>query len=199
MNFSFWNSLITRYRLGLNVVESTSHFHCSFAVKGWLRRARHHLVPTQSNWSELGRSGRSAPKQFGPSPHASLVCSKRPSLVLCFPRFCWIESELMWLSYRFWSGSIEGWQLGDLLAVRWIATSSCQHTVQVRLCLVSWLQKASTTLIIYFVYRKKSDITLTKFPFKISKTDRPYILILSSIMDHCHHYILFFCAGGEQQ
>lgn len=32
---------------------------------------------------------------------------------------------------RFWSGSAEGRQPGDLLAVRWIPTSLSQHTVQV--------------------------------------------------------------------
>lgn len=64
---------------------------------------------------------------------------------------------VVWPIIRFWSGSAERRQPGDLLAVRWISTSFSQHTIS-----VLWFKR---------VFKERIQVT-TKFTFVLFRLRR---------------------------
>lgn len=103
-----------------------------------------------------------------------------------------LKSEVISFIYRFRSGSVEGWQLGDLLAVRWITTSSSQHTVQVTLrvvlCLLSLLNLSYNLFCPAKEIWHNNGIILGN----TSVADSQHNLIFSSILHSCQLCLLFY-------
>lgn len=150
-----------------------------YVVKEWPLQPKRHRVQTQSSWRGQGRFGRLAPRQSGRFHPANPV-SYRPNVLT--ERILNHETHfsprvfVLWPMSRFWSGSAERRQPGDLLAVRWISTSFSQHTVSVLwFCMrLTWGDMCLTSLTLVLIHLRRRTTVKMLCIYADYKSDESY-------------------------